>query len=112
MIPPDADSFTTAISVVGVVAIPTSTTSQPIPVRVPVMILCTILPDIRASLPTTIFGLAFPVEFLINRAYADANFTMSTGVRLSPTRPPIVPLIPDMDLISVIALYDCDSNRY
>jgi len=32
------------------------------------------------------------------------NFTMSIGVRLSPGWPPMVPRIPDMDLISVISV--------
>jgi hypothetical protein len=32
--------------------------------------------------------------------YAAANFTISTGVRLSPGFPPIVPLIPEMLFIN------------
>ena len=33
---------------------------------------------------------------------AAANFTISTGERLSPGFPPIVPLIPEIDFISAI----------
>ena len=35
-------------------------------------------------------------------AYAAVNLTISTGVRALPLSPPIVPLIPDIDLINVI----------
>ena len=38
----------------------------------------------------------------INFAYAEVNLTISIGVKESPTFPPIVPLIPDIDLIRVI----------
>jgi hypothetical protein len=37
-------------------------------------------------------------------AKAAVNLTTSTGVRFSPTVPPIVPRIPEMDLINVIYL--------
>ena len=102
MMPPWASSFTTAISVVGVVAMSISVTSHPIPSRVPVMIRCTMSPEIRASRPTTIRGRAERDDSLINVAYAAVNFTISRGVRFSPLGPPIVPRIPDMDLINVI----------
>ena len=62
-------------------------------------------PEIRASRPITTFNRSFPFEACLifkNEPYADANFTASTGVKLSPTAPPIVPLIPDIDFINVI----------
>ncbi len=59
IIPPEAFSFFTAIPVVGVVAIPISVTSQPMPINVAVIILWTISPEIRASLPTIIKGRLF-----------------------------------------------------
>ena len=59
IIPPAAISFVTAISVVGVVAMPISVTSQPMPMSVPMMMRCTISPEIRASRPTTMRGLLF-----------------------------------------------------
>jgi hypothetical protein len=37
--------------------------------------------------------------------------TMSTGVRLSPGFPPIVPLIPEMDFINAILLFIISSQR-
>ena len=63
MIPPSAPSMVTASSVVGVVARSMSTTSQPIPIRVPTTTFFTISPEIRASRPTTIL-LLFTVEVL------------------------------------------------
>ncbi len=38
----------------------------------------------------------------MKRAYAAVNFTMSSGLKPSPGRPPIVPRMPEMDLISDI----------
>ena len=40
----------------------------------------------------------------MNEAYAAVNFTTSTPLRPSPTGPPIVPLIPDIDLINAIGI--------
>jgi hypothetical protein len=41
--------------------------------------------------------------FLFNqRAYAAVNKTVSKGVKFSEVLPPIVPLIPEIDLIKVI----------
>ena len=56
-------------------------------------------PELRPSRPTMITG-EF-VFLLINVAKADVNDTISTGVRLSPAVPPIVPRMPDIDLINV-----------
>ena len=50
----------------------------------------------RPSRPTTIF-LPF-----INVAYAVVNLTMSNGFSVSPVCPPMVPRMPEIDLISVI----------
>jgi hypothetical protein len=43
---------------------------------------------------------------LMIEAKAAVNRTTSSGVKLSPTLPPMVPLIPDMDLIKVIMFND------
>ena len=60
MIPPSASFPVTAISVVGVVASPISMTSHPIPRSVPVTMWLTMIPEMRASRPTTIRGRALP----------------------------------------------------
>ena len=64
-----------------------------------------IRPDRRASRPTTILLLLTVHVLRIKVAYADVNFTMSNGFNPSPARPPIVPRMPDIDLISVIFLF-------
>ena len=92
----------TAISVVGVEAIPASMTSAPQAVSVPVTRASTISPDILASRPTTILGLRPFTVADTCCAYAVVNLTMSMGVRASPGFPPTVPLIPDIDTISDI----------
>ena len=52
--------------------------------------------------PTTIL-LLFTVHVLrISVAYAEVNFTMSSGLSPSPATPPMVPRIPEIDLIRVI----------
>ena len=102
MIPPHAPSIVTASSVVGVDARPMFTTSNPIPIRVPTTNFSTILPERRASLPTTILFVLIVELLRIILAYAEVNFTTSTGLSPSPTGPPIVPLIPEIDLIKVI----------
>lgn len=105
IIPPAAFSIVTANSVVGVDAKPISQTSNPIPIRVPTTNLSTMLPDKRASRPTTILLLLFLVVLRIRVEYAAVNFTTSTGLRPLPTCPPMVPLIPEIDLISVMFLH-------
>ena len=40
--------------------------------------------------------------FHFSSVKAEANFTASIGVKLSPTLPPMVPRIPDIDFIRVI----------
>jgi hypothetical protein len=46
---------------------------------------------------------SLPLSLLITQApYAEANLTISTGVKFSSGIPPIVPLKPDIDLINVI----------
>ena len=106
--PPSAFSSGTAISTVGVVDKPISTTSTPIPCKVPITILFIISPEIRASRPITIFNLLFApllVEFnLIKAAKAEVNFTTSSGLNPSPGLPPIVPLIPEIDFINIYFL--------
>ena len=59
-------------------------------------------PEMRASRPTTMVLLFTVVVRRIHAAYADVNFTMSNGFSVSPTWPPIVPRMPEIDLISVI----------
>lgn len=102
MMPPQAPSIVTASSVVGVEASPMLTTSNPMPISVPHTTFLTISPEMRASRPTTMVLLFTVVVRRINAAYADVNFTMSNGFSVSPTWPPIVPRMPEIDLISVI----------
>ena len=102
IIPPHAPSIVTASSVVGVEANPIFTTSNPIPINVPQTTFFTISPEIRASRPTTILFDLLVVVLRINVAYAEVNFTMSKGFNPSPAWPPMVPRIPEIDLISVI----------
>jgi hypothetical protein len=45
--------------------------------------------------------LASAPEFNNHVPYAEANLTVSRGVKLSPGLPPIVPLIPEIDFINV-----------
>ena len=102
MIPPSAPLIRTANSVVGVVAKPMFTTSAPIPISVPHTTFLTIGPETRASRPTTIFSFFSGCLRAMNVAYAETNLTMSSGFSVSPARPPIVPRMPEIDLISVI----------
>ena len=99
--PPSAFSAVTASSVVGVVAKPMFTTLQPIPVKVETTIELTIGPEIRASRPTTTVGFCLPELTFTQVAKAAAYFTRSMGLRPSPGCPPMVPRIPEIDLISV-----------
>ena len=105
MIPPSAPLIRTANSVVGVVAKPMFTTSAPIPISVPHTTFLTIGPEIRASRPTTIFNFFPGCLRAMKVAYAETNLTMSSGFSVSPARPPIVPRMPEIDLISVILKY-------
>ena len=102
MIPPSAPLMRTASSVVGVVAKPMFITSAPIPISVPHTTFLTIGPEMRASRPTTIFSFFSGCLRAMKVAYAETNLTMSSGFRVSPARPPIVPRMPEIDLISVI----------
>ena len=107
MIPPSACSKTTAISVVGVEAKPAFTTSTPHEIAVPQTSCSTISPERRASFPTTILYLSpacLGRRSFIFSQYAYVNFTMSIGESPSPGEPPIVPRIPEIDLISVIVI--------
>lgn len=87
----------------GVVDNPRSITSNPKLTNVDVTNCCTMSPDGRASLPTTTAGFDFNLDerFIIHSEYPAVNFTMSTGVNPSPGFPPMVPLIPEIDLINV-----------
>ena len=80
------------------------TTSNPMPVRVPTTTLHTISPERRESRPTTMVFDVLVVVRRMNVAYADVNLTRSSGVSESPAGPPIVPLIPEIDLINDILL--------
>ena len=105
MMPPSSLANRTAISVVGVEAKPHLTTSMPHPMRVPTTSCSTMSPDRRASLPTTtLYRSPLGCGFRWGRvaAYAAVNLTISTGVRALPGAPPMVPRMPEMDLISVI----------
>ena len=105
IIPPSAFEKRTASSVVGVDAKPHFTTSTPHATRVPHTRFSTITPLRRASRPTTTLYLAALGALRLRNSlqYAYVNLTMSTGVRASPGAPPMVPLIPEIDLISVIS---------
>ena len=103
-IPPSAFSSATAISTVGVVLNPRSITSTPTPIKEPATRWFTISPEIRASRPTTIFTDFFSLFCLIQIAKAELNFTISIGLNPSPDLPPIVPLIPEIDLINVTVI--------
>ena len=97
MIPAWALAFVTYISTVGVVEYPRSITWMPIPTSVCMASWLTISPEILPSLPTTTE--ASGVDFKIQAPNPATLSTMSTGVRLSPRFPPMVPLIPEIDLI-------------
>ena len=97
MMPPLAPSFVTASSVVGVEACPMLTTSNPMPISVPHTTFLTISPEMRASRPTTMVLLFTVVVRRIHAANADVYFTMSNGFSVSPTWPPIVPRMPEID---------------
>src|SRR5690554_591786 len=98
IIPPPAFSCATTSSTVGVVLRPRSTISMPKPCKVAVTNLETISPEILASLPIIILG--FWVFSITHAPYAAVNLTTSMGVKLSPTVPPIVPRIPEIDFIN------------
>src|SRR5690606_9758680 len=89
-----------AISTVGVVESPRSTTSIPMLCNVPITRFRTISPETRASRPTTILSAADCCW--IKRPNAAVNLTISIGVSASPGLPPIVPRMPEMDLINVM----------
>ncbi len=116
MMPPQAFSAVTAISVVGVDARPMFTTSKPIPHRVDTTMPLTISPLRRASRPTTMTLLVLVVVLRMNVAYAAVNLTMSSGERPSPGAPPIVPRMPEIDLMSDIFygldFYGLDCNVF
>ena len=102
--PPAACSAVMASSVVGVVARPILTTSKPIPSSAPQTQWLTISPEMRASRPTTILFSYCPTKGRRSIAKAVTDFTMSSGLSVSPVSPPIVPRKPAMDLISVILI--------
>ena len=81
---------------------PRFTTSIPKPIKEEQTKSETICPDGLASLPMTTFSLCSGLLFFNHVPYAEANFTVSIGVSPSLTLPPMVPLIPEIDFISVI----------
>jgi hypothetical protein len=68
-------------------------------------------PEILASLPTITLIPDFPDCCRIKEANAVVKFTISTGVKPSPGFPPMVPRIPEIDLISVIVFCLADYNK-
>jgi hypothetical protein len=61
----------------------------------------------RPSRPTTTFGFwlsAFGFWLAMNVAYAVVNLTISKGLSVSPVCPPMVPRMPDIDLMRVILI--------
>ena len=102
MIPPCAFSIGTATSTVGVVDRPRSMMSIPKPTKVCCTKAAIMGPEMRASRPMTTLSF-FPGYCCCSQVpYAAANLTASIGVRPWSTRPPIVPRIPEMDLMSVM----------
>jgi hypothetical protein len=102
IMPPEAFKLGTASSTVGVVLKPKSTTSTPKLFSVELTSKLTKGPDIRASLPITTTGLSSPDASFTHKAYPVAKRIISGGVRPSPGAPPMVPLIPEIDLINII----------
>ena len=66
--------------------------------KFPITMWCTISPESRASLPTTIFFADSDLDFKIE-PNAKVNLAISIGVNPSPDLPPIVPRIPEIDFI-------------
>ena len=97
MMPPAAFSATTSNSTVGVVDRPKSITSAPSEARVWATSSEIIGPLILPSLPIIIFLL---LPDIAHCPKADAYRTISSGESDSPGFPPIVPLMPEMLLIS------------
>jgi hypothetical protein len=81
---------------------------MPTPCKVPATRLRTISPEMRASLPRTIFFL--PVFLVTHIPKPAVNFKISAGVSPLPGVPPITPLIPDIDLINV-TIIDLESPK-
>ena len=107
IIPASAFSKGTAISTVGVVDKPRQTTFTPIFVKVSKTKSSTILPEILASLPTTILLLMMSFSFSSHKTNDLVYNTISSLVRSSPFLFPIVPLIPEIDFISGIIIVFC-----
>ena len=100
MMPAPAPAKVTAISTVGVVDNPRSMTSIPKAMRVLATKSRTMEPEIRASRPMmTLAGLPFCNNQVPKAA---VHSTMSWGVKFCPGSPPMVPLMPEIDLISAI----------
>jgi hypothetical protein len=59
-------------------------------------------PEIRASRPRATDGLSFPDSAISQEAYADANWTVSMGVKPSEGFPPIVPRMPEIEITKLI----------
>ena len=85
----------------GVVLRPRSSTSIPNALRVLITSLCTNSPLIRPSRPITTFLLSLARD-KSQVPYAAVKRTTSSGLKVSPGLPPIVPLIPEMLLINAI----------
>ena len=112
IIPASAFSSVTAISTVGVVDKPKQITSIPKLTRVSTTIFSTIGPEILASLPTTIFPVfifLFLTKIVTNE---DVNLTISLVVKSSPSISPIVPRIPEIDLINGIIVVLANINDF
>ena len=81
-------------------------TGTPLAISVPSTMSATISPDRRASRPTTTrnFCSRLGVFSLSHWQYEAVNLTRSMGVSASPGVPPMVPRMPEMDLISVMVV--------
>ena len=80
--------------------------------RVSTTIFSTIGPEILASLPTTILRLfifLFLTKIVTNE---DVNLTISLVVKSSPSISPIVPRIPEIDLINGIIVVLANINDF
>ena len=106
IIPPFAENLLTDIPNVGVVVRSMLITLIPYITIVFSIIFKIYFPDFLESLPITMLKSSLMESDFTYEQNEEVNSIISIGVRLSSTPPPIVPLIPAIELIKVIL----DSN--
>jgi len=72
----------------------------------------TIGPEVRASRPRTTFSLVPRCNPDKSVAKAAVYLTRSTGVSPAPGLPPMVPLIPEIDLINVMGYFQAKVTEF